>query len=963
MLRVPSTRRARGLLFLLPAQQQRMDLALARLSAILGEVRREWRILLELLPLELAIGLLDDTLVGMADRAGEFEETRRGVDAALRAAVTEHYDAFNLLIGLFLTLLELVSTSEGHTQELERLLALSGEQTSQGLDMLTELDLQAKRTGEVVDTLEAVEQVVVAHADLDAALASRDFLGARSAVDTVRLLADAHLLWELPALEQTRQAVETQEGSLFDAIVEEIHLVVYRVEEPSGRSSDLATDIAALNAEMHGFLGALTIGTDPPPLLPQGSAFAYVAALLHLLGRMNRLDQCVRVLQTRCQKEFSRSLSAIELDARLRHAAALKTLEGLDRMALSGHDVQLLVREMAAGVVLDLFTRVFAHALHVLQMHRVAMECTRAIAQLPGFACESSYGFGDVWLAVEKLLELLLRAYIDKDHELHQDDATTKPIGDDLFQFEGAVAELGAVADLQSQFTSLFPGLGDGVSLATPYITADWYVHQLTLVAPSVFHMRLVVDRFVVFCGAAAEVVTQETAAVLARALHTQQLPTHFMHAFMEQTFAPLFELLLLEEHSEAGSHAEHAREFQTHVYRLCDLFGTAVAYRERYSRIVIKVIELAAERYQAVADSILPLRPVLIGDKRDSVNKRGSSGLMAGGQLTQWFHNEALRTTSMRLAQLGANAPDAEELVARELGLMVQGGVEVFNVLPHELLGGSVLEQACELLQTVQGILGWLAKMPRVQEAGAESELLEQFRDLWVFYDDTPLQKHTLCLVPSENVYFEECIDLFQEIADSIVLSLRYDIRLKAVYYIGRLYKEGDWTPTAERKEGDPAVQLLNHEFITTGRMLRAVNAGVVATGIIHGFVGFIDRLFVLGLESVTTLNSAGVGLLMHNMVVIQQLLRAESPHPANATFTRCQEYFRLFGLGDEGIISAVKNKEVDFPYRETKNLLRLVHSVEMASARLGGYGTSPATQAYTEACKQLGAAYGERK
>lgn len=517
---------------------------------MLNTIRYDWPQLLQeqANPIEMAVGLLDDTSVGMAHRMPEFSQLQKQTGRALRRVVNEHHELFNNSIGSYHQLIQTLSESQNDAHEIKTMLEDTTREVHDRSDMLTELSQTSSRYTELIGILDAVAEVTAIPEKIDRLVGEKKIHEVYDVILDGYEAAKKYGLWQLPALGSIQSYLEVQSNNLFDMLVDELQNEIYLKAHGvvllqlilNLRNSKLSsfkqllrslttleqyihnlanldfTEIAdALTELSRKFLSQLTAMNEKVNMSGslvgyaqtiEDEGYQYIFLLLRTASKLNRLHQAVEVLSSAHHLEIHGLISRTTEETKARHLTTLGKLTKTPEIHTIAN--ASLFSDNAVGILEDFFSSVFMKLLAVLQKHKVVAACVREIEG-------GSYNMDAVFLAITKEIEQLIMSYIhDLPHLKEFKDILSNKINDvlrkkELFRFEDAdVDSTTGPEDLQKMLQEMFPGfvLSDVFKEESNgiFVLSEGYRGGVEVLVPrSIFNMRIVLEFFLVFVAGA----------------------------------------------------------------------------------------------------------------------------------------------------------------------------------------------------------------------------------------------------------------------------------------------------------------------------------------------------------------------------------------------------------------------------------------------------------------------------
>ncbi|KAK6460677.1 Sec8 exocyst complex component-specific domain-containing protein [Scheffersomyces coipomensis] len=419
----------------------------------------------------------------------------------------------------------------------------------------------------------------------------------------------------------------------------------------------------------------------------------------------------------------------------------------------------------------------------------------------------------------------------------------------------------------------------------------------------------------------------------------------------------------------------ENALNFKKLFLSICSILNTSLTYRKEFSDTALGFLENFATSYSNFYLELLSTGNFQLNDYGNSID----SGNKPISKISKWMKIPVLTEVSGAVLRANAiNAEDLGSLVAQESQAMLMehdNGANTFNVNKEDVLDKESFNQVCNLLLTASWILTWLPSIKReskydVYEADQEEDesirlsVVEKLRYNWSFLEngkslvnitggneDVTQPNIFLALTPDKIQKFDELVQTFESIRDQTLLALRYDLRCKSIYYIGKSFRDVDWTPITEPGDSDNFVASLNQEVFSIDNSLRKVLTQDERDSIFVGIQYFLNRLLIQGSKTLKKINSNGIKRILLNIYTLNQMLRNLLKDPESIDFTLSSAYYDLFVANEFDFINTVKQKKNEYTVEEFKNLARLVYSEKLAD----GTGTTFNKNKYADLIKKI--------
>lgn len=683
-------------------------------------------------------------------------------------------------------------------------------------------------------------------------------------------------------------------------------------------------------------------------------------------------------------------------------------------------------------VLQDLFWQIFTKMLLVLQSHRVVFEISKKLTDLPEeqFA-STTYNFYEIWKSISSEIRSLIYLYIT-DTDISYKDSSSSTVNKEMNSSEKSKTKFGdseltpyqqitkANFDLDSLFlvandkkpkifssttfcsssmifqfdddsfkdetgnlhsqelknflSEVFPGFKVNEKLevmdnSSPYLTNEVSVTQETLVPPSVFNMRVILESFLVFVQYCRAVFPTSTAGSI-----TSNEPSEFFHDFMNKTFLPQLDGTLIYLYnnsvnvnslslqnipnfdlsgnlsvivaSNEQATANDIRVFKSSVdfhnlfSKVCEILNTSIKYREHYTGLSYKLLARFYEKYCNLYLSMLPNNGQhIVANANGNVVSETTMK-----KLNVWLSKSSdLMKVSLDIIKDDKN--DKSKLNLETDLLLKDCSLLLRNIDRSEILFPKNFDTLTYLLVTLDWVLKWLPEMKNILKEGDpggkikdDFTNIEELRDSWelVEVNQTSLNNSKKYKISFTNgspllMQFEGAIENFDKLLCNTLLAIKFDIRLRLIYYIGTMIKNNIWNPNSnlngicpEVKEMMAYIQFFNNENFTN-------MDSKIGEKIFSGIANVIDRLFIASAELIPVLNMNGVRKMYLNIITIQQSLRNILFLPEDVDFTHSLAYFDLFKKGPEKVLELVKLKKSLFSLQDNKTMVRLIFSQQL--------------------------------
>jgi exocyst complex component 4 len=401
-----------------------------------------------------------------------------------------------------------------------------------------------------------------------------------------------------------------------------------------------------------------------------------------------------------------------------------------------------------------------------------------------------------------------------------------------------------------------------------------------------------------------------------------------------------------------------NAYDFKRIFLNICSIFNTSLNYRAEYCGIVLNFLDHFALAYDSFYKELISIDDksyTQYGTTMQTSNKPVS-------QVSKWLKTSSLTEVSKALVK----SLDDTTLIYNEISIMLYGNGDLrqlFAISKEDLLDTESFDQVCYLLLTSTWILTWLLQLKKEsnyefyldQSDDLKVSAIDKLKYDWSFLEngktiidtnssnvDINKQNIFLALTSEKAIKFNEVIEHFRWIRDDCLLSLRYDLRCKCLFYIGKSITQNDWFLSSEPGDADRFISMLNSEIYSMNNHLQDIFSQQQRDGIYVGLGEFINKVLIEGSEQIEKINANGVKRIMLNIFILQQLLRNLLSNPETVDFTRSSAYFAMFTLNDNVYKEKIKQNEYRFTAQEYKNMTRLIYSEKLADGKGSSFNKS---------------------
>ncbi|EGV64180.1 exocyst subunit [Yamadazyma tenuis] len=967
------------------------------LKETMNYIKYEWPQVLEedANPIELAISLLDDSSVGLSHKMSEFEEMSENTTTALRRVVNDHYDIFNTSIGSYHYLLTTSRDNQKDANEIKQMLESTTKEIHNKSDILQELNQTSVRYSEMIEILDAMEYMNSIPDKIDQLILDKKIHQVYDIISQGYTTAATYNLWNLSAMTSIKNYLDLQSNNLFDMIIDELQNEIYlkssvvvqesspwdmlitsnnnpklagfktfvtkssRLEEFIYNSANL--DLAEISECFNELINDF-VSNQLPELLKTTSSnlnltfdlsgsfknYHYIYQLLMTAQKLNRLMPAITILTQSNQQEFHGLLYRTIEEIKSKNMHELNKLKKILDFESEFEDELTSFHDYSVKILKDLFSSVFVKALMVLQKQKLISEIVAKF--------DLTYDFKTSWTVVKNELSSLILNYISTDSELvvHKN----KLAMNELFKLDNVKFNK---EQLMTKFPNLIEGSEEFGNYQTDFfIKNEAFQSNLEVLVPvNIFNMRIIIDFFLIFVSSMINLMSTDPSRPI------NQTAVQFFENFMKISFLPKlrdnfdskFNMIMgafeddnVDELNTNRAPAfktdlmnlnnsmiyQNAFEFKKFFISLCYTLNTSLTYRQELNNLVLQFLRKFHILYSNFYKG-------LMGNTNTKLNS--------------WLKTPALNDLSSLI--INETGEVNHQLVEKEIEIMLLND-EMLEVTKDELFDNESLQQLCYLLLTSSWILSWLPNFRKESNYNYEEDLtlIEKLKHDWNFLEngkrvinDTSSNSNQANLnssIDNLNVYlslnsakfkeFNDVISNFEKIRLHSLIVLRYELRLKSIFYITRSFKETDWVLNSEPGDSDQFVSRYNKEIFAMENRLNNYLSETEMSRIFVGMSSFLDELLIKGSKLIHKINNNGIKKLLVNIFTLSQMLKNLNKSNLEIDFKRSSYYFELFTINENQFPSKLSG----YDESEKANLVRLLYSEKLADGNGSSFNIS---------------------
>lgn len=393
----------------------------------------------------------------------------------------------------------------------------------------------------------------------------------------------------------------------------------------------------------------------------------------------------------------------------------------------------------------------------------------------------------------------------------------------------------------------------------------------------------------------------------------------------------------------------QNALDFQKLIMYICFVLNTSLTYRKGFGDLCLQYLKIFADNYQNHYKSLLePVEDTEAEILRATTpNSAGSTATKSSTQINTWMRIPALCEISGKILKGGA---ETDELLEKEVEIML-ANTNILTLSKDDFLDGDSFQQICHLLLTTTWILSWLPSMRKESNYNVYDDDTDDIKLLkvdklkhdWSFLESgrsstvsSNIDYSHIYLTLNSNMIgkFDDIVETFVRIREGALLSLRYDLRCKAIFYISRSYKICDWRPSSEPGDCDQFISEYNKQvFLVDNKLTQILLDENERDCIFVGLSKFLENLIILGSKKLSRVNANGIKRIMLNIFVLQQMLRNIMKNPELINFNKSSIFFEMFTQNDVTLLESINEQHNKLGLKEDdfKNLARLIYSEKL--------------------------------
>ncbi|KAI5254584.1 hypothetical protein E4T42_02242 [Aureobasidium subglaciale] len=524
-------------------------------------------------PVKVALQLMDQSSLGLADQYNSFQDTHQQLQNALKAIVNQHHQGFNSSIGTFHQIQSSIQSSQQRVRTLKQSLVQAKGNLRTTCPELKAFAQSSQSYDQMLQTLAYIEQLQLMPEKLEAQISEKRFLGAVETLQDALKIMHKPDMEDIGALSDLRVYFSNQEHSITDILVQELHSHLYLkspyCEERWKQYADRSATTGAASFEIEGRqLYRFLESFDPTQILtedtsrnPETDTFSYIQLLVEALDRMSRLDLAIDQIEQRLPVELFRVVERSYTEVEQKYPGLIRGAAKQQHYQLDNINAE--VNQDKKMILEDMLSTLYAKFEAIAEGHRVLHEVIGGILSRQGSDEPALLrSFSELWKLYQSEIRSLLHDHLaasgspeNSSNSEHNHAANMfKPHARDknkrLFKLADTDSKSTELAiekeDLDFILKSSVPGLAaTGTTPAAKDAENDKNEdrsatgHKL-LVEPSVFNMGILLPPSLSFLTRLKDIVPPSSEIVL-------KTLTSFLDDFLINVFLPQLEEALTD--------------------------------------------------------------------------------------------------------------------------------------------------------------------------------------------------------------------------------------------------------------------------------------------------------------------------------------------------------------------------------------------------------------------------------
>lgn len=515
------------------------------------------------------------------------------------------------------------------------------------------------------------------------------------------------------------------------------------------------------------------------------------------------------------------------------------------------------------------------------------------------------------------------------------------------------------------------------------------------LVPSNIFNMRIILESFLIYVAGAQNLFQKQKVLPTGLGINGVSMAKsngegiQFFNLFMSTNFLPhLTESLnnLFEDYVSIGHEGilegfkteltiledtdikqksslmiyQNALDFQRLIMYICFVLNTSLMYRKGFGDLCLEYLDKFSKKYDNFYKDLLDPEPEHQTSQPYQQYPPSSGPISTSGplvavtslnikgkpstQINRWMRTPALTEISQRILNQEGGVIDFG-LIDQEIKYMLMSST---NITKDDFLDGDSFQQICHLMVTASWILTWLPGMRKELNYNVYDDDTDDVKILevdklkydWSFLENGRSNATSgkidfnhiyLTLNSAKVAQLDEIIENFTKIKNHTLIALRYDLRCKAIYYLGRSYRECNWTPVTEPRDCDQYISEYNRQVFLVDNKLNANLETNEKDKLFLGLSNFLETFIIQESKHITKMNLNGIKRILLDIFVLQQMLRNIMARPQDVDFNKSSVFFEMYTAKEHSLLELIKENKVGLTENDYKNLIRLIYSEKL--------------------------------
>lgn len=954
-------------------QQEAMTTSLDHLQNDLNYISSNWPNALteSTNPLELALSLLDSSPTGMNNRLPEFYKLQKKISYDLQSTVNEHYQEFNSNVASYGTVVNFITDAQENILKVRSSLNEASRKITVKKGPLNDLNEESQKYTDMLKTLWAIEALLVSPEKVETFIRNENYREAQRELVNTYLIANSHSLWKLPSLKPVKEQLLFQEHSLFNSIVEDIHNLVYSKTSFKFANSSLMKDISTpkngftgvenylnnivntdfvskannINIELKEFINELdNLDRDNLKKLDKlkgRSEYEKVFTLLSITNDMNKLPQASNIFIDRAKSEIHMVLVNTTESVRSKHPSLLRLADDMSKQG----DFGISLENMLSIILRTMFWENFLKLLVVMQGHYLIYKIIGILQKRSNV--QNTYKLQDIWKAMVGEVSEFLTKYLrdpkifvedTKVQDIEGKDTDETNITETIYTLQDNIEDSGEIKqysdNLKDLLKDIFPGftVSTNLDITSIYIKEDVLEQDNSLIPPSIFNMRLILEPLLLFTKAVEQVLPEDT---IAKDKSSKVFFINYLNSEIYPDFQKTLTFLFNSKIRSTNPYKIHhmsnnkkifsaAYDFRMFFSSLIFITRTSHSYKKLIANALISTLESFFKYYENIFDH-------LFGTK--------TKNNLARQIITVWLLDEEILKTEEEIIS-------DKKFIGEEYDLLMNYCSNFFEegkgLSPGDLFNNVTLDAIVYFYSTVSWILEWLPFMKKVINQDSERDLYDitQLRNDWSLFEspttvrEDSMKTLKICMTQKMGNKFDQIVESFRHLKMKLMEVLRFDVHARSIYYIGRMFQENkDWYLATDSFELDYQISSLRSDLIRHENKMENHLSSEDKDTVFLGLDKFCSIMFVKGSVSMQTLNENGIKKIIKNINALQSTCRNLFSDSSDVDMNYSIAFYSLCNEEESSFFKELEENELFKYYSQTdlEVALRLLYSVEI--------------------------------